>query len=163
MKGSRYERVREVDQDEQNTAPACGEPLTEVETPTFLDLVDRYLTFAKASAENIIALAKTVKDAKDHLSENELDMFCDRVRLNRRSSTFRKLMKIGENAARFEPFIEKLPSAWTTVYKLAMLSDAEFDTPTTSHTRQLVSPPASSASPSTPINIPFPPHTLTAD
>jgi hypothetical protein len=37
------------------------------------------------------------------------------------------LLAIGEHALRLEPFIERVPSSRTTLYKLARLKDNEFD------------------------------------
>jgi hypothetical protein len=37
------------------------------------------------------------------------------------------MKKIGEKAARFTPFIEKLPGNWTTLHGLAVLKDDAFD------------------------------------
>jgi hypothetical protein len=36
-------------------------------------------------------------------------------------------MTIGEKVARFQPFVDRMPNAWTTVYKLALLENHEFD------------------------------------
>ena len=100
---------------------------TEIASPQLVELVRRYMRFAKGSAQNILELAKTLSEAKEKLKKDELGAFCRDVGLNPKSSTYRKLTFIGDNAARFEPYIENMPSAWTTVYKLAMLPDADFD------------------------------------
>ena len=42
-------------------------------------------------------------------------------------STFRKLLQIGGAAGRFEPFIDRMPSPWTTQSKLAFLEEDKFD------------------------------------
>ena len=100
---------------------------TEIMNPQVLTLVNQYKLFAKASAQNILDLARTLTAAKQALCIEDLDMFCDEVGLNRKSSTYRKLTLIGEMGARFAPHTEQMPAAWTTVYKLALLSDEEFD------------------------------------
>ena len=100
---------------------------TEITSPLLVDLVQRYKHFARASAENIVELAKTLATAKSALSPEEHKMFCHDVGLNPKSSTYRKLTVIGDKAARFEPHLARMPAAWTTVYKLAKLSDEKFD------------------------------------
>ena len=95
--------------------------------PLLDDLVERYLTFAKKSAENIIKLAETLVEAKAALHELELRDFCKMVGLEFGGSTYRKLLKIGQEASRFEPFFQRMPNSWTTVYKLATLEKDKFD------------------------------------
>ena len=100
---------------------------TEIAAPIYADLVQRYYSFAKKSAENIIKLAETLVEAKDKLSDTELQKFCGDVGLQYEGSTYKKLMKIGAEASRFEPFVERMPNNWTTVYKLAKLEKGAFD------------------------------------
>jgi hypothetical protein len=100
---------------------------TEIAAPIYADLVQRYHTFAKHSAENIIKLAETLLEAKDRLLDADLRKFCEEVGLEHDGSTYRKLMKIGTEASRFEPFVERMPNNWTTLYKLAKLDKGAFD------------------------------------
>jgi hypothetical protein len=88
------------------------------------ELINRYNSFAKKSAENIIKMAETLVDA-ERLSELERHAFCAAVSLSR--PTYQKLLKIGQEASRFEPFLEQLPNSWTTLYKLAALEIKQFD------------------------------------
>jgi hypothetical protein len=99
----------------------------EIVAPIYADLVQRYYSFAKKSAENIIKLAETLVEAKDKLSDTELQKFCNDVGLQYEGSTYKKLMKIGAEASRFEPFVERMPNNWTTLYKLAKLDKGAFD------------------------------------
>jgi hypothetical protein len=100
---------------------------TEIVSPLYLDLVGRYKRFAKESATNLIGLAETLCIADNELSKKELEQFCDEVGVKKDGSTYRKLKKIGENAGRFEPWIEKIPNSWTTVYSLSKLPPDKFD------------------------------------
>ena len=100
---------------------------TEIDLSTYVNLVQRYRHFAKEFAANIVKLAETLVIAKHNLAPVHFDKFCDEVGLHKDGSTYRKLMKIGENASRFEPFYDRLPNAWTTVYKLASIKQNEFD------------------------------------
>jgi hypothetical protein len=100
---------------------------TEIDSSTYVNLVQRYRHFAKESAANIVRLAETLVIAKQNLAPVHFDKFCEEVGLHKEGSTYRKLMIIGENASRFEPFYDQLPNAWTTVYKLASIKQNEFD------------------------------------
>lgn len=91
----------------------------------FDELVERYRAFAKKSAENIIKLAETLLEAKQKLDASQMTQFCAAVGLE--GSTYRKMIKIGEEASRFEPFIDRIPSNWTTLYDLAKLPPEKFE------------------------------------
>jgi hypothetical protein len=99
----------------------------QIASTTYRSLVAQYRTFAKKTAENIVRLAETLVEAKLELTEAELRQFCSEVGLEHEGSTFRKLLKIGNEASRFEPFFERMPNSWTTVYKLAKLEKDVFD------------------------------------
>jgi hypothetical protein len=100
---------------------------TEIASPTYVALVTKYRTFAKQTAENIIRLAETLVEAKGKLQAADFLKFCAEVGLEHDGSTFRKLMKIGNEASRFEPFFEQMPNNWTTVYRLATLEKNVFE------------------------------------
>ena len=102
-------------------------PSTEIATPRYLELVQRYRTFAKACAENIVKLAETLVIAQRRLAPDTFGEFCKEVGLDPEGSTFRKLVVIGKAASRFEPFVERMPNSWTTVYKLAKIDSNAFD------------------------------------
>jgi hypothetical protein len=100
---------------------------TEIHSPNYVKLVEQYKLFARKTAENIIGLAETLVIAEDQLAPFDFRRFCRDVGLEHDGSTFRKLKAIGEKVSRFEPFVERMPNTWTTVYKLASLKDNEFD------------------------------------
>ena len=54
-------------------------------------------------------------------------MFCAEINVAKGSSTYKKLHKIGEQATRFKSCIDKVPSAWTTIYELSKLPGGDFD------------------------------------
>jgi len=91
------------------------------------DYVNRYRTFARKTAEAIIELSVTLIEAKSELSDEEFVIFCETVGLKKGDSTFKKMMKIGEHATRFRPFLSSLPNSWTTLYKLTCLPFDKFD------------------------------------
>lgn len=89
--------------------------------------VDRYRTFARNTAENIIGLGQTVAEASDTLTGAELNEFCDQVGIEPNGSTFRKLRKIGAQAERLSAHMSILPNNWTTVYALAHMDKDQFN------------------------------------
>jgi hypothetical protein len=91
------------------------------------DYVNKYRTFARKTAEAVIELSATMIEAKSELSDLDFAVFCKEVGLQKGDSTYKKLMKIGEHASRFRPFVHSLPNSWTTLYKLTGLSSDKFD------------------------------------
>jgi hypothetical protein len=100
---------------------------TEATEVRYREYVNRYRSFAKASAEHFIGLAETVVQAERELPPAEFERFCDEVRLGKNGSTHRKLKKIGQNASRFRVVLDQLPNNWTTVYELSKLPNEQFD------------------------------------
>jgi len=89
--------------------------------------VDRYQGFARKTAQSLIALAGTLVDAQAALDPKDFEEFCQLVRLEKGSSTYKKMMIIGKAAGRFEPVMDQLPNAWTVLYELAKLKPAPFE------------------------------------
>lgn len=96
-------------------------------TPKVSGYVTAYKSFLRKTAESVIGLASTLVEAETSLSVVDFEIFCRQVKLEKGSPTHTKLKKIGEKITRFNPFIEKLPNTWTTLYKLATLESSEFD------------------------------------
>jgi hypothetical protein len=101
-------------------------PASQVISSKCLEYVQQYNGFKKAAAEGIVGLADTLYRAKRELPAIEFDYFCREVGLDQTGSTFRKIMKIGEMAPRFERLTMELPNSWTTLYRLASLNNSEF-------------------------------------
>ena len=99
---------------------------TQIISSHVTDYVDRYRSIAKRTAESIIMLASTLVEAKDALETGDFEQFCNEVGLDQNGSTFRKLQKIGDEATRFQPVLDKLPNTWTTIYSLAKLEASDF-------------------------------------
>ena len=89
-------------------------------------LAEQYRKFAKASGEDILGLAETVYLATRELNQRSLEEFYQEVGLDPKGTTARKLKEIGEKLTRFQPYLEKLPNTWTTIYVLAKMDDHEF-------------------------------------
>ncbi len=89
-------------------------------------LAEQYRKFAKASSEDILGLAETVYVANQELNMRYLEEFYREVGLDPKSGTARKLKEIGEKLTRFQPYLEKLPNTWTTIYVLAKMQDQDF-------------------------------------
>ena len=96
-------------------------------TPQIEKYVNRYNSFLKKTAEAVLGLAQTLAEAKKNLNGVDFNIFCDEVGTPEEGSTYKKLLKIAENATRFQPFVERLPNTWTTIYKLAKLPPEKFE------------------------------------
>jgi hypothetical protein len=88
--------------------------------------VSEYKAYAKKCAENILALARIIMRVEGELGGLYRPDFYAEVGLNHDPSKLTKLKKIGENLTRFQPYLERLPNSWTTLYELARLNDEDF-------------------------------------
>lgn len=89
--------------------------------------VERFHCFANKSAENVLQMCKVVSDAKAKLLDAQFIQFCLAIDLNKDASAISKMKKIGDRYNQLMPHKDKLPSAWTTLYRLADLSDDQFN------------------------------------
>ena len=90
------------------------------------NLAEQYRKCAKASSENILGLSETVYIANRELNLRYLEDFYREVGLDPKGATARKLKEIGEKLTRFQPYLDKLPNTWTTIYVLAKMQDHDF-------------------------------------
>lgn len=88
--------------------------------------VERFNKSMKATAESIIDMGNTIYEASRYLGEVPLAQFCEQIGMNSTDPMFKKLKKIGENHARLEANVSKLPNTWTTIYKLAAMKQEDF-------------------------------------
>ena len=102
----------------QITTIQNGSDLT---NPDITIYVDRYRSFLRKTAEAVLGLAETFLEAKTTLNGEDFNILCDEVGTPEGGATYNKLLKIASNAARFQPFVNRLPNTWTTIYKLAKL------------------------------------------
>lgn len=110
---------------EQNCARTLFQAGTE---PSQLQsLIERYQQQELSESEAKIKLPKIVLEAKQTLPREQFAEFCMAVDLNPKSSKLRKLLKIGQNASRFDLYPGRIPPNWTTQYKLAALKPEQFD------------------------------------
>ncbi len=100
---------------------------TTVITPQVITYVKRYQMFARKTAESIVGLATTLLEAEQELNGVDFALFCDEVGIKKGDTTYSKIRKIGTAAARFKPYLDKLPSAYTTLYELAKLEASKFE------------------------------------
>jgi hypothetical protein len=95
--------------------------------PTYTKFVEDYRVLSKKCAENFIRRAETVHLAKENLDPDVFSAFCREVGLDEKGATCRKWLRVGSVAGRFEPFLDRMPDCWTTIYKLACLEKDQFD------------------------------------
>ena len=98
-----------------------------VMTPRTMTFVERYRSSARKTAESVIELATTLVEAEQTLDQFELREFFREVRIEPKSPVYKKLKVIAEKATRFDAHMQRLPGAWTTLYKLAALPANDFD------------------------------------
>jgi hypothetical protein len=110
----------------ENVPVPNGTRLSEVNEP-LVPFIEQYKRFAKAGSEGIIDQCSTLVVAEYDLSPRNFDGFCAELKLQKDSSTFRKLKKIGQEATRLKSVADRIPNSWTTLYQLAKLEAAEFD------------------------------------
>jgi hypothetical protein len=82
--------------------------------------------FAK-TAKDAISQATVMVQAKKDLGEDEFKNFCADVDVKIGGSKCRKLIKIGEEAGRFEKVLDQPPDSWTILYELAKMERQNFD------------------------------------
>ena len=88
--------------------------------------VKRFNNSMKQTAESILDMGNTIYEACQNLGPVPLAQFCKEICMDSNNPMFKKLKKIGENHARLEANVTKLPNTWTTVYKLAAMSSENF-------------------------------------
>ena len=89
-------------------------------------LISEYRTIAKNNADNVLALASTIYKVEAELGGRYRRRFYAEVGLDENGSTVRKLRLIGDRLTRFQPYLDVIPCAWTTLYALAALEDEKF-------------------------------------
>src|SRR5262249_3589166 len=126
LQAAKRERKLEMKAKEKNNTEAPAP--NGAETSKLSELIKQYLSFGKMSAENFIKKCETLVEV-EKLSDADRRGFCTVVKLeySGSKSTYRKLLKIGQEASRFEPFLDRLPNNWTTLYPLAELDRDKFD------------------------------------
>jgi len=87
-------------------------------------LSEEFLSSAAKSTSGTLAMAKSVVDAAA-LGERAFSRFCSLIGYGGKSSSIRKLRKIGELHDLFVENQSALPNSWTTLYSLTKLPLAE--------------------------------------
>lgn len=94
--------------------------------PSVQHFVTRYLSITKKSAETIVELSATLYEAETELNSPNFQQFCDEVKIEKGKSHHKKLRTIGKHHERLNRVVDRLPSCWTTIYKLAKLPSEDF-------------------------------------
>jgi len=110
-------------------APAALPP--EIERYT-----QEFLSFAKASTQNTIAMCELLNRAKVEFRDKEknnknklFNLLCESIGYQKGANdpTIKKYVRIGESAERFRPYIDRLPNSWTTLYEITQLDSKTFE------------------------------------
>jgi hypothetical protein len=100
---------------------------------TLIDtLIKNYQDKTMSAVEKIIDMCVAVKSVDEKLktgeiNEEDMDYFCASISLNRKSSTYRKYMCIGEKSNVLMKYMEKLPSASSVLYEITTLNPDVFE------------------------------------
>lgn len=94
--------------------------------PNVQRFVNRFHAAGKRTVSELLECAAVIAEAHAYLGELLLIEFYQHIRLERDGSTAKKMRKVGENKTRLEPYIERLPNNWTTLYHLVTLKQHEF-------------------------------------
>jgi hypothetical protein len=98
-----------------------------IQSQKVLILVNEYSTCVTKTANSIIELANIVYRAKEDLNNQEYEFFRKSIKADdAKDSYLKKLHCIAQKSSRLVSIKEKLPAAYTTLYALAKLTDAEF-------------------------------------
>ena len=85
------------------------------------DFANRFKAFSLKSVEMIIDIGTLVDDAKRTLTSEQYVSFVSEIGYDADLSTIRKFERIGQMNPIFIEYIECLPAAWTTIYKMTQL------------------------------------------
>lgn len=105
-------------------------------TPEVQKYSQQFLSFAKASTENTIAMCELLNRAKVEFKQKEknnknklFNALCTTIGYTKGANdpTIKKFVRIGESAERFKPYIDRLPNSWTTLYEITQLDSDLFD------------------------------------
>lgn len=94
----------------------------------------QFLSLAKASTENTVAMCEVLHKAKQEFKEKDeknvlFQELCKNIGYTKGANdpTIKKFLRIGESAERFKPYLDRLPNSWTTLYEITQLDDALFE------------------------------------
>lgn len=94
-------------------------------SPNAQSYAAQIMSLAKSGTENTIDMCEVFFHAKNSLGD-EFATLCAAINYDVQSATIKKYVLIGENADKFRQYIDRIPSAWTTLYQLTQLSDDQF-------------------------------------
>lgn len=95
---------------------------SDISDPKTYEIADRFNSYQRKTAENIIEMGRIVVEAKSR-SESEFDDFCLLIGYDPSSSTIRKLATIGQKYEYLISRSDKLPPNWTVIYDIARLGE----------------------------------------
>lgn len=101
----------------------CRQDITDKKTH---EIAERFLSYQKKTAENIIEMSRVVIEAKNR-SEMEFEDFCLLIGYSSVSSTIRKLESIGQKYEYLISRSDRLPPAWTVIYEISKLDEEQIE------------------------------------
>jgi len=96
----------------------------EITTTLLEKSVSEFKLYAKQSALGILEMGRVVYEAKVSMrNAQEFAAFCERVGYLPKSSSIKKLKRIGEKYAALKAQAQYLPNNWTTLYEISGLAE----------------------------------------
>jgi hypothetical protein len=95
-------------------------------------LISKYQQDTKNAVQNILNMCLTLQEfyqkvKSNELNENDLNYFCATVCLDKKSSTFRKYLRIADKVDLFQEYLDKVPASYTILYEITTLDSDQFD------------------------------------
>lgn len=100
----------------------------EIITPKGLsDYVSDFKRHCRKTAIASLELGRVVHEARETLTDEEFDQFCEQVGMQSSRATIVKLCCIGRAYAQLLPHADKLPANWTSIYLITQIPAEFFD------------------------------------
>lgn len=97
----------------------------EITTSLLEKSVTEFKLYAKQSALGILEMGRVVYEAKTSMrNSDEFATFCERVGYEPKSSSIKKLKRIGEKYVALKAQAQYLPSNWTSLYEISGLTES---------------------------------------
>lgn len=106
----------------KSIAPTKTRVLGDITDPKTINIVARFNSYKRKTAENIIEMGRIVVEAKS-LPNDDFHDFCLLIGYDWASSTIRKLESIGNKYDYLISKSDRLPANWTVIYEISRLGE----------------------------------------
>lgn len=106
----------------KSITPTKTRVLADITDPKTINIVARFNSYKRKTAENIIEMGRIVIEAKS-LPKDDFHDFCLLIGYDWASSTIRKLESIGNKYDYLISKSDRLPANWTVIYEISRLGE----------------------------------------